>query len=213
MKFTSLFALILILPLCACASKTLPLDNSLKGKKYTLSGHTQAFQEETLGSSLTGSAIAALGASYHNYTPVPRSWTAADDKQNLVQKYDPTDIIRENVAKDLSSKLDWKKVEQTPDLFVMLNGNWGIDHHPIIVTNYAIYYSAQLTITENVREKERNVLFSCGHRSPDYHSYEEIYSNNAALIKQHMDASVKICSDKLKMQISERILKDTADKK
>lgn len=120
--------------------------------------------------------------------------------QALIQPSDPTQAVVNNVYQVLTSELGLRYVDQPADFLVELHSvTWGMQHHPIALTTYNIFYSAMLRITDQraSSEKPAREWFTCSVKSDSKYGYEEVFASDAAAVSQFMAQAGQSCGQEL----------------
>ncbi len=188
-----------------------------KTSSFKVSEGTGTFTEKTFGAGLAYSFATWL-ASNPNYPSTAPGMTAVavDAKvQSAISKHFPGERIATALKQAVLQELKWKEKSNAPDYKVTIGtGGWGIEHHPLKVTEYAIFYRAGISIEETKpapgTDKYRSTSFSCEHRTDSQYSHDEVFKDDGAAIKTVMEAAVPECVKQISSALKARIAKDSA---
>lgn len=209
--------LLLSLWLIACNGPG-PLDMSqekVQGKKasFTKPVGTPSFTEMTFGAALAQSAANwACSPSCPSTGHQPSNVEAS--KQDSIIKYSPTARIADGVKRELTQELRWKE-SSDPDYEVHVgSAGWGIRHHPLKLAVYNIYFNGSMTVAStHIAEGKKSppsAWFSCRYQTDSKYTYDEVFANEAAAVKEAMDEAVPACIKQITEGVKARVVKDSA---
>lgn len=204
--------MVMLLLLTSCGANKLILNKEMASKKTFGINNLKdvpAFSEDTIGQSLLKSASVflagpILSAGVHGH----KNYVESDD-QAIIKRYSPVSRISEGVKRELGKDFNW--TGDNPDyIFEFRHSSWGIRHHVVKVTRYNLSFSLTLTIKENnpsEGSKAKSDWFTCGYASDSKYSYDEVFENASAVVKDEMENAAAECIEELTGKVRKKLSK------
>lgn len=218
-----LFVLLMCASLVGCGANTnLKLDKSMVGNKHSYSLDNSfvsnvPFKEETMKgflvmgvASFLAAGVSPYGASHGQDYGHP----ASADQQMLVQPYNPQKAILAEAGKVVQRELGWTKAQngQSDFIIVLKSPSWGMRHGGIKVAHYKVYYKTYVEIRETKTKEHKSTSFICGYGTEPLYSYDEVYANNASVVKDVVNKAVAACAKQISTELKDKIKRDSAVK-
>lgn len=127
-------------------------------------------------------------------------------------KSDPTPAITDAIKKLLTEEIHMKLVKDSSEYTANFRGSWGIKHHPIALTQYKIYYDGHFTFEGTQSEGAKKPMyewFTCSYSTASKYSYDEIFADKAALVKEALKPAAAKCIGELTQKLRAELAKDT----